>query len=299
MKKNTPRDFALQLGALISLYVSLTSLLVLLFGLINMWFPDEMTDYWMVESARDSMRVSIAMLVVFFPTFVILTRHSNQIRRSEDGGDYTTLTKWLIYLSLLVGGGIVLGDLVTIIMYFLNGEITTRFILKAITLLLVVGATLAYYVRDVQGYFKTRMKSAIYAGWVASAVVLMTVVLGCMYIETPQEVREMRFDDQQIDDLSDIAWRVEDYYRIHGELPETLADTYGELTIPTAPDERDEYSYTTVNATSFALCATFAHATDKDDHRRSYAPYGKTLAGIIPQARIALTMLSRKKTFLK
>jgi hypothetical protein len=46
----------------------------------------------------------------------------------------------LVYLSLLVGGGVLLGDLVAIILAFLNGEITTRFILKAGVLLVVVGA---------------------------------------------------------------------------------------------------------------------------------------------------------------
>jgi hypothetical protein len=41
----------------------------------------------------------------------------------------------LVYLSLLVGGGVLLGDLVAVILAFLNGEITTRFILKAGVLL--------------------------------------------------------------------------------------------------------------------------------------------------------------------
>jgi hypothetical protein len=52
MKNNTPKHFALQLGSLISLYLSLTFLLVLLFGLINLKFPDAAEGYYMIERAR-------------------------------------------------------------------------------------------------------------------------------------------------------------------------------------------------------------------------------------------------------
>ena len=125
---NTPKNFALQLGALITLYVSLTSLMTLLFAVITVAFPDAADGYYTVESATSTIRFSAAILIVFFPVYLWLTRTLNQIRRKEDGV-YLTLTKWLIYLSLLGGGGVLLGDLVAVIYNFLEGEITTRFVL--------------------------------------------------------------------------------------------------------------------------------------------------------------------------
>ncbi len=109
--ENTAKNFALQLGSLISLYISIVALIILLSGVITLQYPDVANGYWEQESASSSIRFSIAMLFVFFPTYIALTRMVNTIRRVEQGV-YLALTKWLIYLSLLIGGGAILGDLV-------------------------------------------------------------------------------------------------------------------------------------------------------------------------------------------
>jgi hypothetical protein len=115
--ENTAKNFALQLGSLISLYVSIGALIALLFGIITLLYPDSAQYAWEGESARITIRTTIAILVVFFPTYITLTRIVNKIRRTESG-TYLTLTKWLIYLSLLIGGGVLLGDLVTVLNSF-------------------------------------------------------------------------------------------------------------------------------------------------------------------------------------
>ncbi|MCA9366506.1 hypothetical protein KC722_02915, partial [Candidatus Kaiserbacteria bacterium] len=122
--EHTPKNMALQLGALIALIVSISSLLVLLFGIINLVFPDAAAASWEYSNAQEGIRYAIASLLVFFPTYLLLTRKVNVARRHESGL-YHTLTKWLVYAALLVGGLVMLGDLVAVIMAFLNGELTT------------------------------------------------------------------------------------------------------------------------------------------------------------------------------
>lgn len=273
MKTNTPKNFAIQLGSLITLYLSVTALLMLLFGIINLSFPDAL-DTYANESTRETMRIAIAMIIVFYPTYVILTRISNQSRRSEEGGEYTVLAKWLVYISLLIGGAALLGDLVTIIIYFLNGEITTRFILKAVAFFVVVGAAFSYYVLDAKGYFKKNEKQSIQAGMAVTAVVLVSLVYGFMNIETPTQVREMRLDDQQLTDLQNIQWQIEEYYRLEETLPESLATLYGELPIPQAPEDRAAYIYEVTDDTHYELCATFAQPSSEDSELIRAVPIG-------------------------
>ncbi len=136
--ENTAKNFALQLGALIALYVSIGALIMLLFSTINVIYPDLERYPWEVDSASSTIRGAIAALIVFFPAYLVLTRIVNKIRRAEDAA-YSAFTKWLLYLSLLIGGGVLLGDLVTVINNFLNGELTLRFILKALSVFVVVG----------------------------------------------------------------------------------------------------------------------------------------------------------------
>lgn len=272
MKENTPKNFVIQLGALIALYVSVSSLLVLIFGIINITFPDEVIAYWQSEGAREGIRISIATLIVFFPTYLVLTRMSNQARRKEEQGKYTGLAKWLVYLSLLVGGGIILGDLVTILLYLLNGEITTRFILKALALLVVVSATFGYYLLDVKAYFKDKEKQSIQYGIGALVLVLVVLVVGFMNIETPQEVREMRLDEQQVNDLRDIQFRIEEYYRVQETLPTSIDSLYSGMKPPQAPTGRAAYQYKIVDETTYELCATFVAPSTTTLSDRSVAP---------------------------
>lgn len=260
MENHTAKHFALQLGSLISLYLSLSFLLVLLFGIINILLPDAIDYYWQVESARSSVRIGIAMVLVFFPTYIILTRIVNKLRRSKTAGSYLTLTKWLIYLSLLVGGGVLLGDLVTVIMTFLEGEITQRFILKAFAVLLIVGAAFHYYILDARGYWiKNEQKSVMYA--IGAAVVVFAALgYGFANIETPAIVREQKLDDTQISDLQTIQGQVQEYYFVNGSIPSTLEDMSKTLPLPQAPENRDGYTYEKT-AKGFALCATFSQAS--------------------------------------
>ncbi len=264
MENHTAKHFVLQLGSLASLYLSLGFLLSLLFGIINIMFPDAVDDYWVIEGAHSSVRLGIAMVIVFFPTYLILTRLVNTMRRSEASGAYLVLTKWLVYLSLLVGGGVLLGDLVAIIMTFLEGEITQRFICKALAVLVVVGAAFYYYILDARGYWlKNEQKSIMFAVG-AIVVVLASLGFGFLNIETPAAVREQKLDATQVTDLQQIQWRVQDYAMTNSTLPDSL-DKLSEPAIPVAPENRAAYRYT-VTKEGFELCATFTQPSTENEN---------------------------------
>lgn len=263
--ETTAKNFALQLGALVALYVSLTSLVVMLFGIVNIHFPDPASAYYEYDSAESSIRFSLAILVVFFPTYLLLTRKVNKARRSAEGA-YLMLTKWMIYLSLLVGGFVLLGDFVTVIYTFLNGEITTRFILKALALLVVVGSAFYYYLQDAKGYWNKNEKLSIQLGIGAGAVVLAVCIYGFYSIDSPSVVRDIAIDRNQVNDLQEIQWRIEEYYATNNQLPTSIEEVYVEgMTIPTAPEERSPYQYQMTGEDSYQLCATFARATPESE----------------------------------
>ena len=253
----TPKNFILQLGSLIALYVSVTSILILIFSVTNLKFPDAAAYYWEDSGAREAVRTSIAMLVVFFPTFLIFTRLSNQDRRKFSGGEYGTLAKWLVYLSILGGILVLLGDLVTLINYFLNGEVTSRFLIKVFALLIVIGMTLHYYILDVRGFFKKNAQKAMYFGMGAIALVLASLSYGYAYIETPSEIREIRIDEKQVSDLRDMYWNVEEAYRATQALPENIDALYINRKKPTSPEGRADYAYNVLDEKTFELCAEF------------------------------------------
>lgn len=264
MKNNTPKHFALQLGSLISLYLSLTFLLVLLFGLINLKFPDATDGYYMIESASNSVRLGIAMVLVAFPTYLILTRLVNKIRRTDTHEQYLSLTKWLIYLSLIVAIGALLVDLVVIINTFLLGEITSRFIFKALAVVVVLGAAVHYYILDARGFWVKNESKSIMFGIGALLVALTSIAFGLAYIESPAAVREIKLDQTQVSDLQTIQYKIEEVLGTTKSLPVTMNTAFGEFNTPTAPAGRTAYTYV-VTADGFELCAEFARDSKGDE----------------------------------
>lgn len=264
MEHHTAKHFVLQLGSLISLYLSLSFLLVLIFGIINIIFPNTADGYWAIEDARSSVRIGIAMVVVFFPTYIILTRIVNKLRRTEKNAAYLTLTKWLVYLSLLVGGGVLLGDLVAVIMTFLEGDLTQRFLLKAFAVFLVIGSAFHYYILDARGYWIKHEAKSVQFGIGAVAVVLVALAYGVTNIETPEAVREQKVDQLQLTDLQQMQYRIQDYaVSNNGTLPETL-EALGEPKVAQAPVGRAAYRYNVTND-GFELCATFAQPSNPEE----------------------------------
>lgn len=275
--ENTARNFALQLGSLISLYVSITALTMLLFSIISIQYPDPAQGAFEYESASMNLRMAVALLIVFFPTFVVLTRIVNKIRRSESGV-YLTLMKWLVYLSLVVGGAVLLGDLVATVNSYLNGELSIRFALKALSLFAVVGTAFVYYLYDVRGYWQTHEKHSIQYAGVVSGFVLIILILGLMKGETPQNVREVRLDQAQVNDLSLMQNNVDAYAYEMRTLPNTLAEAFRGSEVPQAPEGRAQYSYRKISANTYSLCATFLQPSTRSEQMQytdvSYAPDG-------------------------
>jgi hypothetical protein len=265
MENHTAKHFVLQLGSLISLYLSLSFLLVLLFGLVNIIFPDAGDEVWMVEQASSSIRLGIAMVIVFFPTYLTLTRLVNKSRRKEKNHSYLSLTKWLIYLSLLVGGIALLIDLVIVIMTFLEGDITQRFILKAFSVIVVVGAAFHYYLLDSKGYWIKKEQTSIMYAIGATIVVCVALAFGFANIEAPAGVREQKIDQGQVIDLQNIQWQVQDYLAINSKLPSSLDELAGVESLPKAPEGRPEYKYSLVER-GFSLCATFNTESRSDEY---------------------------------
>lgn len=258
------KSFVLQLAALATLFVSLPSLITLIFSIINLQFPDAADSFREVEFAESSIRYAIAILVIFFPAYLLLTRKVNQSRR-EEGEMYHTLTRWLIYLALLVAGMVMLGNLAVAVYTFLSGEITIRFLLKSAALLIVIGVASYYYTLDAQNYWQDKEKKSVQIGFAVLAIVAAFVVYGFMNIDTPSVAREVRIDQEQIYDLQDIQWRVEAFYQDSSSFPANIEMLYQDMQAPEASEGRTSYEFRATGPDTYVLCATFAQPTPSSE----------------------------------
>lgn len=276
LSRFSPKDFFLWLGAMVALYVSVGALVTLLFNYIDILFPDNL-DASYYDPYSGPVRFAIASLIVVFPLFLFLTRLvHNEIRRDSEK---TTLgiRKWLVYLTIFAAGAFLAGDLIALINTFLNGEITTRFLLKVVVVFILAGGILWYYLEEIRGRWERDEKLSVRIGAAVGVLVVATIISGFFLIGTPGDARAVRFDQERVNDLSTIQMHLIDYYRAKETLPQELGELedsirFGE--IPTDPDTGESYGYVRTASTSFELCATFAReaAGDALYTGRPYAP---------------------------
>ncbi len=256
----TPKDFFLWVAVMAALYVSVISFITLIFQYIDYLFPDA-TQYFYGDPYSGAIRFALASLIVVLPLYLILTRLLNQGMRRDPLRKELWVRKWLIFLTLFVGGITLVVDLVWLINDFLAGELTTRFLLKVVTVFVVVGSAFLYYLADLRGRWALRERQALTLGGVAVFVVLASVVAGFFIIGTPAQARLYRFDEQKVMDLQSIQWQVVNYYQQKGRAPaasKDLEDPISGFVLPRDPEDGSEYGYrVTKPPYTFELCAEF------------------------------------------
>lgn len=150
-QKTSPKDVFLHLLAILTLYASGGSFVALLFQYINVLIPDQLENYsWMRDSAFNTIRFSIASLVIVFPVYLLTMRFLNKTYFENPSRRNMRIRKWLVYFTVFATALIIIGDLVSLIYNLLGGELTLRFILKTLTVFFVAGSIFFYYFWDLK-----------------------------------------------------------------------------------------------------------------------------------------------------
>ncbi|MFA6095806.1 MAG: DUF5671 domain-containing protein [Candidatus Paceibacterota bacterium] len=265
--KTTARDFFLNLGVVITLYVSIVSLLSLVFDIVNKLFPDALSYYG--DSYSYGMRMAVASLIVIFPLFLWLSSLVRRDIAADPSRREVAARRFLTWITLFVSGAAVATDLVVLLNTFLSGEVTMRFVLKVLAVLIVAGATLAYYINEVRDVPKRLSHKTIFA--LSSALVVVAIVSSFFVFGSPMTVRKERMDDRRISDLQSIQWQIVNYWQQKGTLPATIADLEDPISgfyVPTDPDTDEAYVYEKSSARAFKLCADFSLGSSSDQSQK-------------------------------
>lgn len=146
------REAFLYLLLFTALYLSAYHLGVLLFQFINLAFPDPAATEWMErpDSIRRAIRWAVSSLVVAFPLFLYLSRLTGREVQRDPTKRASKVRRWLTYLTLFVAASVVTGDLIALLNGLLGGELTTRFLLKTLTVGTLGGLVFWYYLHDLR-----------------------------------------------------------------------------------------------------------------------------------------------------
>lgn len=278
-QKAATMDIAVSVFSFILLTIVVGAFITLSFTLINRALPElqELQNNALPMATTSAMHRSIASMAIAMPLYLFalswwLKRFAGDLGRSE-----SPLTKRLTYLVLLIAAVVIVCDLIALVYSLLQGEISLRFLLKAIVVLGTAAMTFGFYLyerRAVQ--FERPVPAGVFKsfGWGAAMLALGVIAGGYLSAGSPQTARSLAADAQRSQDLVALSQCLERYAGAMGQLPESLEQlerTSQYASCPTYDREtRQRFDYRIVTASrplgaarvaEVELCARFALAS--------------------------------------
>jgi len=147
------RDAFLYLVLFSTLYTVAFNFGSLMFDLINQWVPDPAApeSRMPAEYLAQAIRWSVSTLIVATPVFLWVSALVGREIKRDPVKRQSKVRRWLTYLTLFVAACVLVGDVTALVYNLLGGELTTRFLLKALVVASIVGTIFLYYLTDLRG----------------------------------------------------------------------------------------------------------------------------------------------------
>jgi hypothetical protein len=166
-------------------------------------------------------------------------------------------------------------DLICFLDYFLAGELTMRFVLKAATVMAISGAVFAYYITSLRWNRSANLErsksSSVVFGAIATLVVSAAFSIGLGIAGTPSAQRRIEADRKRVEDLRNLGYAIKLYHDQDAStaIPVKLADLKG---VPRAidPETGAPYEYHPKPGAAYELCANFSAASSDEGSRVRY-----------------------------
>ncbi len=279
ISKNSMAEIFVHFMSFILLGISAVSTGILYFQAINKYFP----NYQFSVFDSSGIHYAIASLIIGFPLYIWALWFWFKSFENLPEKIESKLTKWLTYIVLLIASGLIIGDLIAVVFNFLQGEYGARFLLKALTILVIAGLVFGFYFferRKIQ-YKKEISSNTFILSTVASSVlVIVAIIFGFIVGGTPSEARLRNLDMQRTNNLQELSSCINSFAYDNGRLPINLNELkngvrYTYCAFTTDPETQKEYKYRVVSDSQFELCGEFVQSTIDDFPNIAADSYGK------------------------
>ncbi|MEK7542301.1 MAG: DUF5671 domain-containing protein, partial [Patescibacteria group bacterium] len=261
------REAFLYLISFITLYITAFSFGILVFAFIDRLLPDPLQ---LGGFFPRGLTTALASLIIAFPLYLFMMWQLGKAAARDPERRQSKVGKWLTYITLVIAAGIIIGDLIATLSSLLSGELTTRFVLKALIILAITGSVFGYYLLSLQKEEKEKdeklstsktksMGARVFVG-VVTTIIIFAVVYGFFLVGTPASQRLLQFDERRVSDLANITYATDSYWERNKQLPETLEDLRDPRYYVQSlgdPKTGEPYEYRVISDTAYELCAVF------------------------------------------
>lgn len=266
---NSAMHFFMYMVSFFSLMLFSTGVGTIIFQIINKNISDNLRYDYAGYFAKTAVKYGIATILIAMPIYFVLMYFINKKIFQGEINIHSKVRKWLTYIILFIASAIIIGDLIALVFYMLDGDLTTRFILKVVTVIVIAGFIFGYYLWDM------KKENAVGVAYMANkifalvAIVISIIVLLSSFfvIDSPKAARDKKIDSQTLSALSSLSANITIYYDTNNELPADL----NELEISSYEkrnlDSLEEpVTYKKIDANNYELCANFKRKTEEESN---------------------------------
>jgi uncharacterized membrane-anchored protein len=247
--------------SLVALIFTALSVGMIAFGIINKTLVDALN---LGGNTSDTLKFAISAIIIAAPIFFAM---QHLIARGLKNGELTKdsgVRRWLTYFILLVSSVTILGVFISIINSFLAGEITSNWILKALSMIIISAIIFSFYFYDIKREDVVAKNLVIRIFFFASlSLIVIAFVAAWFFVESPTLTRAKRLDQNVINNVNNLENAVNSFNDKYKKLPDTIdeiknnRDIYLDLKSLNDPETGALISYHKVSETTFEFCATF------------------------------------------
>ncbi|MFH0892074.1 MAG: DUF5671 domain-containing protein [Candidatus Falkowbacteria bacterium] len=227
--------------------------------------------------SSEALKFAISALIISAPVFFAASRGIYRSLFSGALNRESGIRKWLTYFILFIASVVMIGWLIFTINNFLNGELTLKFLLKAVTAIGIAVSVFTFYYYDIRRAEvvdkKDRVISVYFYGTLA--IIIAAFVSALFVVESPTVTRNRKLDNAILESFSQIDQAISEYYRENSRLPENLSTLREEYPYITDEDIRDKetgaFELNITGDRAYELCAVFR--TSNTDESGSYEWY--------------------------
>ncbi|MDD3498114.1 MAG: DUF5671 domain-containing protein [Candidatus Moranbacteria bacterium] len=270
-ENNSAMHFFMYMVSFFSLLLFSTGIGTIVFQIINKNISDNLIYDFSGYFAKTAVKYGIATILIAMPIYFVLMYFINKKLYQGEIDVNSKVRKWLTYIILFIASAIIIGDLITLVFYMLDGDMTARFILKIITVIIIAGFIFGYYLWDMKKNNTAGVRYMANKIFAIFSIIISIIVLFSSFfvIDSPKAARDKKMDNQTLSALSSLNANVLIYHNKNHKLPNNLEElglssyekrNLDNLEIP--------ITYKRLSENDYELCTSFKRETEKESNER-------------------------------
>jgi hypothetical protein len=202
----------------------------------------------------------------------------------DPGLGISPIRRWLTYLTLFVAVAVLLTDLIFLVLRLLEGDLTSRFLLKVVITGSLSGGVILHYLKELRlGESDKQLVPSFLSAAQLKGLLIGLIgisVAGAIYVSGgPVKARYLAQDQQRVKDLRSIYYDVDQFYQSEGRLPTEL-DELDKSPATFIDNKKDlitgtPYGYAVIDANTIRLSSDFHLPSPKRESSQGSRSYYK------------------------